>query len=193
MKVGGRICLAYTLRRSEPEERPAGPHRAPGRMGADPTNDSENTYADPAGLHAASWERCSAGPRQRRPVHREAVEQEGRPALPHPPRPPSRVDRVRVRLEPILADGARGSAAREGRSPLGGPLPWGMAGDTAKRVALRRPQALSSARADLREGLTPPPALGASPGSSAPDFRTAQAPDRPGPANRGLYLWGKPP
>ncbi len=54
------------------------------------------------------------------------------------------------------ADGPRGlpqappasswGQVEEGRSPLGSPLPWGMAGDAAKRMALRRPQALSSLR-----------------------------------------------
>ncbi len=135
------------------------------------------------------------------PVHREAVEQEARPALPHPPRPPSRVDRAAVQLALVLATAARGPTAkerreacrrnmrcrrqraspgglrppggqergrtahrsrllrrREGRSPPGSPLPWGMAGDAEELGALRRPQALSSAaKGGLREGLTPPP------------------------------------
>ena len=57
---------------------------------------------------------------------------------------PARVDRAVAQRGPVPAGGALGSAAEEERSPLGSPLPWGLAGDAAKRVALQRPQALSS-------------------------------------------------
>jgi hypothetical protein len=77
-------------------------------------------------------------------------------------RPPSGHERGRtVRRSRLLRK-------REGRSPLGSPLPWGMARDAEELGALRRPQGLSSALTGLREPLTPPPRQ-AAPG---PELRT---------------------
>jgi hypothetical protein len=150
------------------------------------------------------------------------MEQEGRPALPHPPQPPcaggSRAQpgprwagqprarhppRRRPRpLHPLLGLRAhphqelRGGAGAlvspappglpcarrprpaalplptvaEGRSPLGSPLPWSMAGEPGGACALRRPQGGRvlargvAARPRLRAApppLTPPPRQGA--------------------------------
>ncbi len=183
---GGRICLAYTLHRPGSGERLAGPHCALGGTGTDPPNGREKgaplqtlrVCVRPPGSDAL------LAPAGGVPVHREAVEQEGRPALPHPPRPPSRVDRVRARLGPILAGRARGSAAREGRSPLGSPLPWGHG--RGRREACGAPAASSLVLCPLRGPagrLDPASTPSASAGSSAPDFRAAQAPDGPGPAD----------
>ena len=90
-------------------------------------------------------EALGAGPRwaRRRP-------RRGR--RPHPPSPPGSGCRCARPARP------RSPVAKE-RSPLGSPLPWGMAGAAPERQALRPPQALSSrgAGTPLREGLTQPP------------------------------------
>jgi hypothetical protein len=59
------------------------------------------------------------------PVRRRALDREGRPALPHPPWPPSRVDRAAVQFAPVLRGrstwlGHEGRALATGQSPAMG-------------------------------------------------------------------------
>ncbi len=120
--AGNRVV---NFHRPRSEERLAGPHRATGWTGADPTTGREKGALMQTLRVCVRLPRGSAPPSPAGgvPVRRVAPDREGRPALPNPPRPASRVDRARAQLAPVLATAARGSAAKEERSPLGSPLP----------------------------------------------------------------------
>ncbi len=114
-EVRWREIELLTLHRLSLGERPAGPHRATGQAGADPTTRREKgallqtlrVCVRPPGGGAP------LAPAGSVPIRRMAPDREGHPALPNPPRPPSRVDRAAVRLALVLATAARGPTAKE--------------------------------------------------------------------------------
>jgi len=75
------------------------------------------------------------------------------------PRHPARVDRAAAQFGPVSAAVALARSRRKGARRWAVPCHGAWQGTARQRGALRRPQALSSARLapGLREGLTPPP------------------------------------
>ena len=114
-EVRWREIELLTLHRLSLGERSAGPHRATGQARADPTTGREK------GAPLQTLRVCVRPPRGSTalapaggvPVRRRAPDREGRPALPNPPWPPSRVDHAAVRLALVLATAARGPTAKE--------------------------------------------------------------------------------
>ncbi len=152
--AGNRVVNFHRLRS---EKRLAEPHRAAGNASGSLTTGREK------GASLQTLRVCGARCRHGRRLLRQHTRVRTLRVRTREP--------VRGRAAPFKPPGRRwqpwrepaalrrgGSAAKEGRSPLGSPLPWGMAGDRRQRGALRRPQALSSRGcAPLRESLTPPP------------------------------------